>query len=150
MKLLYEGEYLSRQKNVKGKEYYYNGKLLFEGEYLNGKRNGKRKKYNDNGKLIFEGEYLNGQRNAKGKDYNEYGKLLFEGEYEKGKKISGKIYDLIENIYIDLEKLKGLIEEYYPDTKILYECEYLNGERNGKGKEYNNGKLLFEGEYLYG
>ena len=27
----------------------------------------------------------------------------------------------------------------------------LNGERNGKGKEYNlDGKLIFEGEYLKG
>ena len=25
-----------------------------------------------------------------------------------------------------------------------------NGERNGKGKEYYNGKLIFEGEYLNG
>ena len=32
-----------------------------------------------------------------------------------------------------------------------YEGEYLNGERNGKGKEYyKNGDLEFEGEYLYG
>ena len=29
--------------------------------------------------------------------------------------------------------------------------EYLNGQRNGKGKEYNDdGKLIFEGEYLNG
>ena len=29
--------------------------------------------------------------------------------------------------------------------------EYLNGERNGKGKEYySNGKLEFEGDYLNG
>ena len=29
--------------------------------------------------------------------------------------------------------------------------EYLNGKRNGKGKEYdNNGLLKFEGEYLNG
>ena len=28
---------------------------------------------------------------------------------------------------------------------------YLNGERNGKGKEYfYNGELIFEGEYLNG
>jgi len=27
--------------------------------------------------------------------------------------------------------------------------EYLNGKRNGNGKEYNEkGKLIFEGEYL--
>ena len=32
-----------------------------------------------------------------------------------------------------------------------YEGEYLNGLRNGKGKEfYVNGKIKFEGEYLNG
>ena len=32
-----------------------------------------------------------------------------------------------------------------------YEGEYLNGERNGKGKEYDTcGDLIFEGEYLNG
>ena len=34
---------------------------------------------------------------------------------------------------------------------LIFEGEYLNGKRNGKGKEYdNNGKLRFEGEYLNG
>ena len=33
----------------------------------------------------------------------------------------------------------------------MFEGEYLNGKRNGKGKEhYYDGKLLFEGEYLNG
>ena len=31
-----------------------------------------------------------------------------------------------------------------------FECEYLNGKRNGKGKEYNYSELEFEGEYLNG
>ena len=32
---------------------------------------------------------------------------------------------------------------------ICFEGEYLNGERHGKGKEYeDNGNILFEGEYL--
>ena len=40
------------------------------------------------------------------------------------------------------------MKEYYWD-KLKFEWEYLNGERNGKGKEYNDeGKLIFEGEYL--
>ena len=31
----------------------------------------------------------------------------------------------------------------------MFEGEYLNGKRNGKGKEYYyNGKILFKGEYL--
>ena len=36
-------------------------------------------------------------------------------------------------------------------NKLEFEGEYLNGEINGKGKEYNyDGKLRFEGEYLNG
>ena len=31
----------------------------------------------------------------------------------------------------------------------FFKGEYKNGERNGKGKEYDEyGKLIFEGEYL--
>ena len=34
---------------------------------------------------------------------------------------------------------------------IRFEGEYLEGKRNGKGKEYNNcGKLQFEGEFING
>ena len=34
----------------------------------------------------------------------------------------------------------------------MFEGKYLNGQRNGKGKEHNcyNGNLIFEGEYLNG
>ena len=38
--------------------------------------------------------------------------------------------------------------EYDWDGTLKFEGEYLNGKRNGKGKEYYyNGKLEFEGEY---
>ena len=34
---------------------------------------------------------------------------------------------------------------------LIFEGEYLNGKRNGKGTEYNyDGKIIFEGEYLNG
>ena len=33
---------------------------------------------------------------------------------------------------------------------MKYEGEYLNEIRNGKGKKYKNGELIFEGEYLNG
>ena len=36
-------------------------------------------------------------------------------------------------------------------NKLKYEGGYLNGQRNGKGKEYDyDGNLIFEGEYLNG
>ena len=35
----------------------------------------------------------------------------------------------------------------YNDGKLIFEGEYLNGERNRKGKEYDSDvKLIFEGE----
>ena len=44
----------------------------------------------------------------------------------------------------------GNIKEYLYG-ELEYDGEYLNGERNGKGKEYySNGKLKFEGEYING
>ena len=45
--------------------YKKNDNILFEGEYLNKKRNGKGKEYYEDGELKFEGEYLNGKRNVK-------------------------------------------------------------------------------------
>ena len=51
-----------------------------------------------------------------------------------------------------MEKKKWKGKEYYDDGKLLFEGEYLNGKRNGIGKVYDywNGKLIFEGEYLNG
>ena len=45
-----------------------------------------------------------------------------------------------------MEKEKNIII-----IKLLFEGEYLDGKRHGKGKEYNNwGDIIFEGEYFYG
>ena len=147
--LIFEGEYFNGNRNGKGKSYYANGKLYFEGEYLNGERNGKGKKYNEYGRLKFEGEYLNGKKNGKGKEYNWYGNLIFEGEYLNGIKWSGKGYDKQKNIIYVLNNGKGYIKEYNDEGVLYFEGELLNGQRNGKGKQYCNYTLIFEGEYLY-
>ena len=41
-------------------------------------------------------------------------------------------------------------KKYYNNGKLRFEGEYLNGNWNGKGKEYYDDKLVFEGEYLNG
>ena len=148
-KLDFEGEYLNGLRNGKGKEYDLE-RLIFEGEYLNGKRNGKGKEY-DLGKLIFEGEFLNNKRNGKGKDYGCFnGKLLFEGEYFNNIKYNGKGFDEEGNIIYELKNGTGKVKEYNYYGYLEFEGEYLNGLRNGKGKEYKYGELIFEGEYLNG
>ena len=43
----------------------------------------------------------------------------------------------------------GLIKDYHCYGCLLFEGEYLNGWRNGKGKEFDgNGNIIFEGDYL--
>ena len=86
----------------------------------------------------------------KGKEY-DCDQLIFEGEYFYGRKWNGKGYDKKGNILYELKNGKGYIKEYEEDENyLLFEGEYINGERNGKGKDYDiyNAKLKFEGEYL--
>ena len=33
---------------------------------------------------------------------------------------------------------------------LLYEGEFKDDKRNGYGKEYKNGKIIFEGQFLNG
>ena len=102
------------------------------------------------GKLVFEGEYLNGRRNGKIKEYNMFGKLLFDGEYKNGLIWNGKGYDGNNNIVYKIKNGKGYVKEYFLKT-LRFEGEYLNGLKNGKGKEYDyKGDLLFEGKYKNG
>ena len=149
---IFYGKYIIPETDKIIKEYlYYNDKLIYIGEYLNNKRNGFGSEYDSiNGNLIFEGEYLNNKRHGKGKEYYHNGIASFEGEYLNNKKWNGIGYDRNNNIIYELNEGKGYVKEYYDLlNKIKYEGEYLNGERNGKGKEYDyNGDLIFEGEYL--
>ena len=80
--------------------------------------------------------------------------------YENEKNIKGKEYMksisgygehfLYEGEYLNGER-NGKGKEYFFSGELIFEGEYLNGKRNGKGKDYYlNGKLRFEGEYLNG
>ena len=57
---------------------------------------------------------------------------------------------IFEGKYVNGKK-NGKGKEYDYNGNLIFEGEYLNGKRNGKGKEYDyDGDLIFEGEYLNG
>ena len=68
----------------------------------------------------------------------------------KGK---GKQYNRNDNALIFEGEFKngernGKGEEYDNDGFLLFKGEYKNGNRNGKGREYIDNILIYEGEYL--
>ena len=79
------------------------------------------------------------------------GKYIIYETKTKGKEYDGHSDDLIfEGEFLNGER-NGKGKEYYYNGNIIFEGEYLNGKRNGKGKEYYyNGIIKFEGEYLNG
>ena len=132
--LIFEGNYL----NGIGREYdkeNCNDKI-YEGEYLNGKRSGKGKEYDGKGKLICEGTYKNGLRHGKCIEYYNDGKILLEGEYLNDKQWNTKEYDKNGNIINEIKNGKGILNEYNVNDELIFKGEYLNGLKNGKGKEY--------------
>ena len=137
---IFYGKYIIYESDIKVKEYFcYNDKLIYEGDYLKNKRHGIGIEYdNYHGKIKFIGEYLNGKKNGKCEEYYYNGNILFEGEYLNDHKWNGKGYDKDKNIVYEINEGKGFIKEYYSlNNKVKYIGEYLNGERNGKGKEFD-------------
>ena len=138
------------EKNGKGKEYSLDSNIIrFEGEYSNRKRTRLGKEFDHNGKLEFEGHYWNGKRHGKGKEYH----YIFYDFINS----SGTVDDKYEEIFFDGQKNDDKEKEnYYLYNAVkVFEGQYLNGKRNGKGKEYSTidmsyGYLLFEGDYLNG
>ena len=79
------------------------------------------------------------------------GKYIIYQSKRYGKEYNGYNGNLIyEGEYLNGVR-HGKGKEYKWNEILIYEGEYLYGKRNGKGKEYNyDGILYFEGEYLNG
>jgi len=168
----FRGEYSNGERNGKGKEYISNEGLIFEGEYKDNKRwNGIGKEFELFGLctslLSFEGEYKNGEK-WNGKIY-KYGLDDGLGYYIKLKcKINNGImhwkeYELLDKNNLNSLELsfegefkndkrwKGKGKEYYKVDihlkKLCFEGEYFDGKKKGRGKEYLEDEIIFEGEY---
>lgn len=121
--------------------------MSFKGEFTKGKKkNGKG--FNIKGEVVYE--IKDGEGNIK--IFNMVDKLLYEGEYKNYQYWNGK-----QSSYHDNGKLQ--FEFFYTEGKISYTKEYnrneelilelnLKNEKCVTGKEYKNGEIIYEGEYV--
>ena len=163
-KIKFKGEYKNNKK-WNGEGYDINDK--FDYIIKEGKGNIKLYRFYDSN-LKFEGEYKNGEKNGKGKEKKkkknglgkEYfyvdNKILYSGEYKDGKIWNGKGYDINGNIVYEIKDGKGYVKLYTDYGSYCHFLgEYKNGEANGLGKSFWQGKSTplykeFEGEYKDG
>ena len=64
---------------------------------------------------------------------------------------NGKGYNSNGLLEFETKGGKGYIKEFNLSSgELEFEWEYLNGEKNGKGKEYDDDKLYFKGDIWMG
>ena len=81
---------------------------------------------------------------------NISGKLRLMGKNGFGKELKLSSFDLLYKGYFLNGKKDGYGKEYKGNV-LIFEGEYKNGKRNGKGIEYSpENKIVFEGEYKEG
>ena len=165
-KLIFDGEYLKGKKwSGTVNEYKRNG-FIFKGEYLDGSKNGELTKNIDNfGILQFNGvclngkkyvgktksyknshDYINGNETILNCDKYKDNQEIFRGEYKNGKPWNGVGYDNKINAKYELKN--GTRIEYDENNNLIYEGEYFNRYRKGRGKEYKHDEIIFDGYYL--
>ena len=159
-----------------GTYYHSNGNVKREETYNKyGELDGVVKTYNDAGILEFSGTFTNGEGNGTYyyTDLQNIRHTLYEGDvglsegfltgfdcwatpmhdiYPHG---NGNVYDLNDHLryegrYLNGER-NGLVKKYNDNGNLISEGEYKDDWLHGSVMEYNdNGNLIFEGEYVKG
>ena len=76
--------------------------------------------------------------------------IIYNKKLQKTLGISLLDYKIYTNRYIIYESNLTAKEFDIYNDKLIFEGEYLNRKRNGKGEEFDNDELVFSGEYLNG
>ena len=71
--------------------------------------------------------------------------LRYNKDLQKNININIMNYRHFKGRYIIYES-KGIGKEYDKNDILIYEGEYLNGEKHGKGKRYKDYNIIFEGD----
>lgn len=149
--VIYEGGFVAGERHGYG-ILYRNKKPWMEGEFEEGKLHGECKIYDEEGRLSYEGIAVDNAPNGDGTQYLSTGEIL-EGEFLNGKLHGhGRIYDKNRTLLYEGNWYYGKRHGYgeYQDDRGLYQGEFENGEKCGKGKYTLFNGEVYEGEFVNG
>ncbi|WP_165452705.1 stalk domain-containing protein [Paenibacillus thalictri] len=175
--IYYEGDFVYGEMTGRGILYDNSGNPVYEGEMVKGVRQGQGILYTG-GVVYYEGGWYEGKESGTGRIYkydSEFtgpdfagraGVYMFEGQYTAGKLVkNGNIYKYygpfsggkaegfghIVLLYdLDSETRPSLPLLEKTEGKLLYEGDFKNGLREGKGKQYKDYQLVYDGDYKKG
>ncbi len=151
--LLYSGVLKDGKANGDGK-LYKDGSLVYQGEFADNEYNGMGRLYNEYGALVYSGEFANSLYNGTGSEYYPNGSLKVTGTYVAGM-LEGEapLYsedkELIYSGGFSAGKFDGK-GELYEDGQLVYKGDFVNGEKTGESTIYDNGELVYSGGILAG
>jgi antitoxin component YwqK of YwqJK toxin-antitoxin module len=121
-------------------EYHWGDVVKTKYTLKNGKLNGEYKTYYSNGKLEVSLNFINDKKEGEAKAYYEDGSLkkhsYYSNDLENGKVVNYDLNGQISSEYFMKEgELNGLAKNYI-DGKLDNETEYIMGKANGMHKEY--------------
>ena len=148
---------INKKKQGKWIKKYSNGNVRYEGFFTNDIPSGTFKYYYENGKkksiLVYDDDH-----SSKVEMFWESGATAATGGYDVEQKRhgewqmfteSGKLMEIINYVH---GKAEGNVKIYYPNTtRLVLDCMYANGTRNGFYKYYfDNGNMHEDGFYKDG
>ena len=146
---------------------YDKGIIFFEGYFENGKREGRGKEIDLNGEVVFDGFFEHGKKlgisrikEIKGywKEMNERNEIIsickkndkFENDGICYFYSNGEIDRISEWKNGEEISDSGYCRIYDEPHHVFFEGYFENGKREGRGKEYNENEVVYDGLYTNG
>lgn len=157
-KLESSGILINGKKEGEWKWYFENGKISIVGKFKADNEEGVWKWFHSNGVVWASGIFLGGKATGNWKRFDRNGKYLTLKYIDSLEYFSKSSYQLGEylssNTYIGFHhngKREGRWKEFSNYGKLLLDCWYTNGNRNGFYKEYfEEYAYTTEGNYING
>lgn len=149
----YELNYKDNQRHGYYRSYYLNGKLQAEGYYQNDEQHGEWKFYTPNGALDAVEFFQEGALTGKTLDYMADSTLHGYSDYSNGFFNNFVQYDSSGKVAFEtkLNHGTGLYQLFGPTGKIVLNCNYIGGKKDGEYVVYHSGnKVKIKQQYLKG